>query len=80
MSESKVSYVMSKYYVNKKAQDSGEHAVHKSDCRYLPIPANKEYLGEFADCHSTVRKAKEHYPKSNGCYYCVNKCHTTEYL
>ncbi len=68
---------MALYYVNKKEQANGDHEVHKSDCEYLPSPENRLYLGDFSNCHDAVKKAKEHYPQSNGCYYCSYECHTT---
>ncbi len=68
---------MKTYYVNKLKQANGDHEVHESTCSYLPNNQNKEYLGFFNDCKDAVKKAKEKYPKSNGCYYCSNSCHTT---
>ncbi len=65
------------YYVNKKAQANGDHEVHQSDCPYLPDEANRIDLGNFVDCVGAVKEAKKHYLRSNGCYYCSNKCHTT---
>jgi len=68
---------MDRYYVNKNAQDNGDHEVHKSGCEWMPDAENRLYLGEFATCHGAVREAKKYYPQSNGCYYCSNECHTT---
>jgi len=65
------------YYVNRQAQNNGDHEVHKSDCSYLPAAENRKYLGSFSNCHDAVRAAKKTYPQSNGCYYCSNECHTT---
>lgn len=67
---------MASYYVNKNAQDNGDHEVHKSDCSYLPDAQNRLYLGDFASCSSAVTEAKKHYAQVNGCYYCANPCHT----
>lgn len=67
---------MASYYVNKNAQSNGDHEVHKTGCQYMPEPANRLYLGDFASCYPAVKKAKETYPQSNGCYYCSNECHT----
>ncbi len=36
-----------KYYVNKKAQSTGEHEVHRSDCGHLPNIENRTLLGDF---------------------------------
>ena len=68
---------MALYYVNKNAQANGDHEVHKSDCDYMPKPENRQYLGDFSNCHDAVREAKRYYSKSNGCYYCSPACHTT---
>ena len=65
------------YYVNKNAQSNGDHEVHNSDCRVLPLPANRLYLGSFSTCAGAVAKAKETYPKSNGCAICSPTCHTS---
>ena len=67
---------MDVYYVNKDPQSNGDHEVHTAACSYLPVEANRLYLGSFDDCAPAVREAKKHYQKSNGCYYCCNECHT----
>ena len=54
---------MPKYYVNKNAQDNGDHEVHKEGCSYMPSEENKKYLGEFTNCHDAVEAAKEIAPK-----------------
>jgi hypothetical protein len=43
----------------------------------MPHADNRLYLGEFSHCHAAVRKAKEAYPRSNGCYFCSYACHST---
>lgn len=69
---------MARYYVNKNAQANGDHEVHKEGCQYMPQPANREYLGDYASCRPAVDKAKrDHYRRSNGCYYCSRDCHTS---
>lgn len=69
---------MKSYYVNKNAQDNGDHEVHDESCSRLPISSNREYLGEFNTCGPAVQKAKDNgYKKANGCYYCSRPCHTT---
>jgi hypothetical protein len=64
------------YYVNKHPQSNGDHEVHTSSCSYLPGQENRLYLGSFASCGPAVSAAKQIYPRSNGCYYCSNGCHT----
>ena len=68
---------MAKYYVNKNAQSNGDHEVHKLGCTWMPSKENRIYLGEFDCCSDAVKKAKKHYNKCNGCYYCCNGCHTS---
>ncbi len=67
---------MEKYYVNKNAQENGDHEVHKPGCSFMPEPENKMYLGEHSGCRGAVLEAIKHYSQSNGCYYCCNACHT----
>lgn len=67
---------MAKYYVNKNAQNNGDHEVHRLGCSYMPSEANRLYLGDFSNCRDAVREAKNHYRQVNGCYYCSNECHT----
>lgn len=64
------------YYVNKNAQSTGEHEVHRSDCQWLPNVSNRIYLGYYSDCKDAIRKAKEYYSNVDGCYYCCPRCHT----
>jgi len=68
---------MERYYVNKNAQNNGDHEVHKSGCKWMPSEEHKLFLGIFPGCSGAVRKAKEYYPQSNGCFYCSKECHTT---
>lgn len=49
---------MAKYYVNKDAQDNGDHEVHHSNCSWLPDIKNRIDLGECTNCHEAVKKAK----------------------
>lgn len=69
---------MPRYYVNKNAQDNGDHEVHRLGCSYFPNPANVQFLGIYDSCFPAVRKAKSiGYYKANGCYYCSRACHTS---
>ncbi|MEZ7196874.1 hypothetical protein [Pseudodesulfovibrio karagichevae] len=67
---------MFRYYVNKKAQPTGEHEVHTSLCSNKPLPENSIYLGEFPTCHGAIAKAREYYEEVDGCYFCCRECHT----
>ncbi|CAL2078877.1 hypothetical protein [Tenacibaculum sp. 190524A05c] len=68
---------MAKYYVNKNAQENGDHEVHKFGCFWLPKVENRIYLGNFTNCKDAVKEAKKHYNKVNGCYHCSRACHTS---
>jgi len=68
---------MKTYYVNKNAQSNGDHEVHESDCKRLPLQENRLYLGVFSTCREAVAEAKKHYAQSNGCYWCSEACHTS---
>ena len=65
-----------RYYVNKNAQNTGEHEVHAQSCSFCPAEANRLYLGDFTTCKPAVQEAKKHYSKVDGCYYCARDCHT----
>ena len=67
---------MARYYVNKNAQDNRDHEVHRWGCEWMPSEENRLYLGDFSNCFDAVRKAKQHYSQSNGCFYCSRNCHT----
>lgn len=68
---------MDRYYVNENAQPNGDHEVHRDGCSFMPEAQNRRYLGNFASCRPAVVEAKKYYPKSDGCYYCSNDCHTS---
>lgn len=68
---------MALYYVNRNAQNNGDHEVHEVSCSYLPDALNRISLGEFGSCAPAVRQAREHFSQVNGCYYCSKPCHTT---
>lgn len=68
--------MQNKYYVNKNAQSTGEHEVHKEGCSYLPASENRLFLGCFDNCKDAVAEARKTYKVIDGCYYCCNSCHT----
>lgn len=68
---------MPDYFVNKNAQNNGDHEVHKEGCSHLPLPSNRLYLGVFSTCYPAVLEAKNYYPSADGCYYCSTACHTS---
>jgi len=67
---------MTPYYVNKNPQPNGDHEVHESGCEWMPEPQNRQYLGDFSNCHPAVVAAKKIYPTADGCAHCSPECHT----
>jgi hypothetical protein len=65
---------MASYYVNKNAQNNGDHEVHVRDCKWMPLSENAIYLGEFAHCRDAVAAAKRHFAQVDGCKYCCPAC------
>ena len=67
---------MSDYCVNKRAQQNGDHEVHKQGCQFWPAPENVQLLGQHTNCGSAVATARHYYRQVNGCKTCANPCHT----
>ena len=67
---------MDSYCVNRRAQESGDHEVHKEGCEFWPGAGNVHLLGSFAGCHGAVAAAKQIYPTADGCAFCSPDCHT----
>lgn len=64
-----------KYYVNKNAQSTGEHEIHKETCLYLPSSYHLQYLGNYNDDNSALREARRYYSNVDGCIYCCPIIH-----
>ncbi len=67
---------MAQYFVNRNAQNNGDHEVHVSSCVFLPALQNRLDLGQHLTCVTAVRQARNTYPQSNGCRTCSPACHT----
>ncbi len=68
---------MTHYYLNKNAQNTKEHEVHKGTCSFVPTEINKLYLGMFNNGKEAVKEAKNRgYWTADGCYYCSPEAHT----
>ena len=67
---------MALYYVNKNAQDNGDHEVYRMNCQFMPEEENRIYLGNFSSCRPAVKEARGYFPQANGCYFCSRECHT----
>lgn len=68
---------MANYYVNKNAQDNGDHEVHQEGCQFMPNTENRIYLGNFSHCREAVQEARKHFRQVNGGYFCSRDCHTS---
>lgn len=66
---------MAFYFVNKNAQPTGEHEVHKEGCVFMPDIENRIFLGYFTDAKAACMKAKEYFSKVDGCFYCAEEAH-----
>lgn len=67
---------MPEYVVSRKAQNNGDHQVHRDTCRRSPGPGNFDPLGSHDDCRSAVIAAKaKGYSNANGCAWCSRDCH-----
>lgn len=64
-----------RYYVNKNAQLTGEHEVHREDCPWIPDVENRICLGVFYDSRDAVREARKYYNCVDGCAYCCPESH-----
>jgi len=62
---------MNDVYVNKTAQPTGEHLVHKSGCEHLAPEGSRIYLGTFDDHSSAIAQAKMYYAQVSGCEECT---------
>ena len=65
-----------RFYVNKYAQPTGEHEVHRSNCACLPDAENRIYLGDFATSQAAVKEARKYYSCVDGCKHCCPESHT----
>jgi len=63
------------YYVNRNAQPTGEHEVHKEGCYRMPELQNRIYLRYFLNANDAVREARKYFNKVDGCYYCSPEAH-----
>ena len=68
---------MKHYYINENTfNHNSNNEVHSEDCRYLPTPANRTYLGYFSNGKDAVSAAKaKGYTKADGCLHCCPEAH-----
>lgn len=65
-----------RFYVNKYAQPTGEHEVHRFNCAWLPDAENRIYLGDFSISQAAVKEARKYYSCVDGCKHCCPESHT----
>ncbi len=58
------------YLVNRNAQSSGVHKVHKEECDWLPDSEHRLPIGTFGSINEAVKEARRYYRQSEGCGYC----------
>ncbi|MBJ3762680.1 hypothetical protein ILP92_07985 [Maribius pontilimi] len=63
-----------KYYVNTDERDDGSHAMHSEACQFLPNPENRKALGDYANCDTGLKHAREQYDKVTPCQTCCADC------
>lgn len=66
---------MYKYYVNRNAQSTGEHEVHREGCHRMPEIYNLICLGYFSNGRLAVQEARKYFYNVDGCYYCCCEAH-----
>lgn len=64
---------MAEFYIEKTAQENGEHLIHFSSCGLVKGIAAKDYLGSIASFESATIEALRTYRKTNACPACAAK-------
>ena len=68
--------VPANYYVNRNAQQNGDHEVHREGCEWLALALDTALLGSYTNCRDAVMHAKRLGYRANGCKTCSRDCHT----
>jgi len=58
------------YYLNRNAQNNGEHEIHKEDCKFIPSLNNRILLGHYKTDEEALEVARRIFPKVDGCSHC----------
>ena len=69
---------MGLFYVDKSAQNNGDHIIHTATCTHSPDLKDRDSLGYHTACRTALDAAKKIHPQSNGCYYCSYSSYTDE--
>lgn len=62
---------MAEFYIEKNANEAGDHIVHSSKCSSLPATESMHYLGAFSNANAPVHKASNRYVKVSTCPKCL---------
>ena len=63
-----------RYLVNKNAQIlTGDHKIHREDCKMKPDSKNTIELGDFYNSDVAQYEAKKYFVTVNGCKYCCKE-------
>lgn len=73
---------MQNFYLNKIAQNNGDHEIHKEKCRFCDKrKPNFELLSAFSTEREALIKARRKYPslKIDGCFFCCKNTDTDKF-
>jgi hypothetical protein len=62
---------MHEYYVEKGANETGEHIVHLASCSSLPAKDNLYYIGVRSTSAAPLKEAANWFSKSTLCPECI---------
>ncbi|MDR9457610.1 MAG: hypothetical protein RI572_09385 [Salegentibacter sp.] len=65
---------MKLYYIDIEKTVFGENEVHEEGCYRLPKKEKMKYIGNFASCHTAVKRARKQFEDAVGCYFCTGQC------
>ncbi|GGY41438.1 hypothetical protein GCM10011297_13050 [Bacterioplanes sanyensis] len=66
---------MQHYYVSDLPQVDGYHVIHTGDCRRLPLPHSRTYLGAYPFAVNALDQARRFRTAVNGCLTCTPGCY-----
>jgi hypothetical protein len=53
------------YYINAQLETDEERKIHIGECKEIPLPYNRIYLGLFLSCEDALKHAKKSHPNAN---------------
>ncbi|SHJ69862.1 hypothetical protein SAMN04488012_11536 [Palleronia salina] len=63
-----------KYYVNTEARDDGTHVMHAETCQFLPNADKRKALGDYANCDTGLKHARDAFDTVTPCNTCCSDC------